>query len=154
MDAEYAAYQESLKGLKTATDTVNTCKLALHAAVDKKAEEFGAQVASDTSVKAAPQDETGLSSACFKFAGNSRASVFIIIMLAFSVTRRSFRRFVNQLSVFGNGFKCWPNKSFTQNANNDLRTSSIIFGGFVFNGPRNIFRQASVWTCIAMYHRV
>jgi len=55
MDAEYTAYQEALKGLKTATDTVNTCKLELHAAVDKKAEEFGAQVASDTSVKSAPE---------------------------------------------------------------------------------------------------
>lgn len=52
MDAEYTAYQEALKGLKTATDTVNSCKLALHAAINKKAEEFGAQVASDTSVKA------------------------------------------------------------------------------------------------------
>ena len=48
MDAEFTAYQDALKGLKTATDTVNKCKLALHAAVDKKAEEFGAQVASDT----------------------------------------------------------------------------------------------------------
>jgi hypothetical protein len=52
VDAEYKAYQDSLAGLKTATDTVNTCRANLHEAVDKKAAEFGAQVASDTSVKA------------------------------------------------------------------------------------------------------
>ena len=48
MDAEYTAYQDALKGLKTATDLVNSTRASLHAAVDKKAAEFGAQVASDT----------------------------------------------------------------------------------------------------------
>lgn len=52
MDAEYKAYQDALAGLKNATDVLNTCRVNLHTAVDKKAADFGAQVASDTSAKA------------------------------------------------------------------------------------------------------
>lgn len=59
MDAEYKEYQDALAGLKTATDTVNTKRLAVIEAINKKAAEFGAQVASDTSAAVKPTGATG-----------------------------------------------------------------------------------------------
>lgn len=50
MDAEYKEYQDALAGLKTAADTVNAKRTAVINAINKKAQEFGAQVASDTAV--------------------------------------------------------------------------------------------------------
>lgn len=55
MDAEYSAFQDALKGLKTATDLVNSTRANLHAAVDKKAADFGTQVASDTAATVPPK---------------------------------------------------------------------------------------------------
>jgi len=58
MDAEYKEYQDALAGLKNATDTVNAKRAAVINAINKKAAEFGAQVASDTAVTNTPNPAT------------------------------------------------------------------------------------------------
>jgi hypothetical protein len=54
VDVEYSEFQDALKGLKTATDNVNAKRAALITAVNQKATDFGAQVASDTAHPANP----------------------------------------------------------------------------------------------------
>jgi len=48
VDAEYREYQDALAGLKNATEIVNAKRILVINAINKKAAEFGAQVASDT----------------------------------------------------------------------------------------------------------
>jgi hypothetical protein len=49
---EFKAYQDAIVQVGASAENLNKCRAALHAAIDKKATETGAQVASDTSIKA------------------------------------------------------------------------------------------------------
>ncbi len=53
MTDEFKAYQDAVVQFGTSTENLNKCRSALHAAIDKKAAEVGAQAASDTGVKPA-----------------------------------------------------------------------------------------------------
>lgn len=50
MTDEFKAYQDAIVQFGAATDNVNKCRIALHAAIDKKAAEIGSQAAYDTAV--------------------------------------------------------------------------------------------------------
>ena len=45
---EFAAYQKCITDVGTAVSALNSARAKLHAAIDQKAAETGAQVASDT----------------------------------------------------------------------------------------------------------